>query len=147
MNLHHRSPHRTLLDRPSRVRWCLRIDPRPLSSRHEVMDLPRAPVHRVRGLVVDCGSRHVSVEGRQLSLTCMEFELLAHLVAHQHRVYSRERLMALVWQQTPAGDLRTVDVHIARLRRKLGPGHRVLIRTVRMIGYAFDPSATAATGR
>ncbi|WP_420706425.1 winged helix-turn-helix domain-containing protein [Streptomyces sp. MspMP-M5] len=84
----------------------------------------------------------MSVDGRQLAFTCMEFELLAYLVAHQHRVHSRERLMALVWQQTPAGDLRTVDVHLARLRRKLGPGHRDLIRTVRMVGYAFDPSAT-----
>ncbi|WEB43609.1 helix-turn-helix domain-containing protein [Streptomyces yunnanensis] len=54
----------------------------------------------------------------------MEFELLAHLVANQRRVYTRGQLMALVWQQTATGDMRTVDVHIARLRQKLGPGHR-----------------------
>ncbi|WP_369355183.1 winged helix-turn-helix domain-containing protein [Streptomyces sp. cg2] len=147
MKLHHRSNRHALLERPSQVRWCRRPGPQSPSSRHEVLDLPRAPVHRVRGLVVDCGSRHVSLDGRQLDLTCMEFELLAHLVAHQHRVYSREQLMSLVWQQTPAGDLRTVDVHIARLRRKLGPGHRGLIRTVRMVGYAFDPSATPTSRR
>ncbi|GGU66159.1 hypothetical protein GCM10010211_34280 [Streptomyces albospinus] len=141
MNLHHRSVRRTRLDRPTSVRR-LHAVPDPLSSPHEAADLPRAPVHRIRGLVVDCDSRRVSVAGRQLKLTCMEFELLAHLVANQRRVHTREQLMALVWQQTPVGDMRTVDVHIARLRQKLGPGHRALIRTVRQIGYAFEPSAT-----
>ncbi|MFE3184198.1 winged helix-turn-helix domain-containing protein [Streptomyces violascens] len=97
-------------------------------------------MHRTGGLVVDCGTRRVLADGRQLELTCMEFELIAHLAAHPDRVYTRQHLMELVWQQRPSGDMRTVDAHIARLRRKLGPGHRALIRTVRQVGYAFDPS-------
>ncbi|MFF2809685.1 winged helix-turn-helix domain-containing protein [Streptomyces sp. NPDC058000] len=103
---------------------------------------PQAPVYRVEGLTVDCGSRRASILGRQLDLTCMEFELIAHLTAHPDRVYTRCQLMELVWQQTPAGDLRTVDVHIARLRRKLGPHCRGLIRTVRQVGYALSPRLT-----
>ncbi|WP_317623393.1 response regulator transcription factor [Streptomyces noursei] len=142
MNLHHCSVRRTLLDRPSSVRWCRRKGPLLLSSRNEAADLPRAPVHRVRGLAVDGESRRVWVDGRQLKFTYMEFELLAHLMANQRRVYTRGQLMALVWQQNAVGDTRTVDVHVARLRRKLGPGYRAMIRTVRQVGYAFEPSAT-----
>ncbi|MFF3157951.1 winged helix-turn-helix domain-containing protein [Streptomyces sp. NPDC057910] len=97
----------------------------------------------MRGLVIDCETRHVSVDGRQLELTCMEFELLAHLVTNRRRVYTRQQLMALVWQQQAGmSDMRTVDVQIARLRRKLGPGHREMIRTVRQVGYAFEPPTT-----
>ncbi|MFD9822359.1 winged helix-turn-helix domain-containing protein [Streptomyces violascens] len=101
-------------------------------------------MHRTGDLVVDCGTLRVLADGRQLELTCMEFELIAHLVAHPDRVYTRQQLMELVWQQRPLGDMRTVDVHITRLRRKLGPGHRALIRTVRQVGYAFDPSPAPA---
>ncbi|MFJ8390725.1 winged helix-turn-helix domain-containing protein [Streptomyces sp. NPDC094438] len=90
-------------------------------------------------LVVDCATRRASAGGSQLALTCMEFELIAHLAAHPDRVYTRQRLMEQVWQQTATGDLRTVDVHIARLRRKLGPEYRSLIRTVRQVGYALNP--------
>lgn len=137
--------HRELLTAPTGARWRRRARLVPQSpSRHEVTELPQAPVHRAGTLVVDCGTRRVSADGRQLELTCMEFELIAHLAAHPHRVYTRRQLMELVWQQRAMGDLRTVDVHIARLRRKLGPSHRTLIRTVRQVGYAFDPSPAAA---
>ncbi|GAA2693815.1 winged helix-turn-helix domain-containing protein [Streptomyces lunalinharesii] len=142
MKLHHRPVRHTLLARISGVRRRHDSVPRPLSTPREAADLPQAPVHRIRGLVVDHGTRRVSAGGRQVNLTCMEFELLAHLVANRCRVYTREELMALVWQQSAMGGMRTIDVHIARLRRKLGPGHRALIRTVRHVGYAFEPSAT-----
>ncbi|MFB8183510.1 winged helix-turn-helix domain-containing protein [Streptomyces sp. NPDC055966] len=105
----------------------------------------RAPVYRVAGLVVDCATRRAEVEGHQLGLTWMEFELIAHLAAHPDRVYTRRQLMELVWQQAPTGDLRSVDVHISRLRRKLGPEHRALIRTVRQAGYALNPRLTLET--
>ncbi|UJB40105.1 winged helix-turn-helix transcriptional regulator [Streptomyces sp. A1-5] len=107
-------------------------------------ELPRAPVYRVNGLVVDCAIRRASIDDRQLTLTCMEFELITHLAAHPDRVHTRRRLMELVWQQAPMGDLRTVDAHIARLRRKLGPDHRSLIRTVHRIGYALNPQLVPA---
>jgi DNA-binding response OmpR family regulator len=137
--------HRDLLTAPTGVRRRRQARPVPQSpSRLEDADLPRAPVHRVGGLVVDCGTRRILVNGHQLELTCMEFELIAHLAAHPDRLYTRRQLMELVWQQRPLGDMRTVDAHIARLRRKLGPSHRALIRTVRQVGYAFDPSLAPA---
>ncbi|MDH6126529.1 winged helix-turn-helix domain-containing protein [Kitasatospora sp. GP82] len=104
------------------------------------------PRHAEAGVVVvvDPERRTASVSGRSLSLTFMEFELLAHLVANPLRVYTRRQLLAAVWDQPGFGDTRTVDVHVARLRRKLGPEHRDTISTVRQVGYRFDPSAPPA---
>lgn len=79
------------------------------------------------------------LDGDQLDLTYLEFELLAHLVAHPHRVHTRDQLVGTVWGYGHVGDGRTVDVHIARLRRKLGPQHRGSIVTVRRVGYKYVP--------
>lgn len=95
------------------------------------------------GLRVDPDSRTAEVDGRPLDLTYLEFELLAHLVAHPHRVHSRDQLVTTVWGYGHVGDGRTVDVHVARLRRKLGAGHRSSIVTVRRVGYKYAPAATA----
>ncbi|MFF4658916.1 winged helix-turn-helix domain-containing protein [Streptomyces sp. NPDC001381] len=85
-------------------------------------------------------ARHVAeVNGRELDLTYLEFELLAHLVQHPHHVQTRDRLVAAVWGYDHIGDGRTVDVHIARLRRKLGEAHRHRIVTVRRVGYKYVP--------
>ncbi|MET7638552.1 winged helix-turn-helix domain-containing protein [Streptomyces sp. NPDC005438] len=85
--------------------------------------------------------RHLAeVDGRVLDLTYLEFELLAHLVAHPHRVHSRESLVTRVWGYGHIGDGRTVDVHIARLRRKLGRAHRDRIVTIRRVGYKYVPA-------
>ncbi|MEV5933211.1 winged helix-turn-helix domain-containing protein [Streptomyces sp. NPDC093250] len=84
--------------------------------------------------------RHVAfVDGRELDLTYLEFALLAHLVRHPHHVQARERLVTAVWGYDHVGDGRTVDVHIARLRRKLGEAHRHRIVTVRRVGYKYVP--------
>ncbi|MFE2280662.1 winged helix-turn-helix domain-containing protein [Streptomyces sp. NPDC059454] len=88
---------------------------------------------------VDTAQRTAHVDGRQLELTYLEFELLAHLVAHPGRVHTRDHLVGTVWGYGHVGDGRTVDVHIARLRRKLGAGHRDTIRTVRRVGYKYVP--------
>lgn len=88
---------------------------------------------------VDTDRRTAEVDGRQLDLTYLEFELLAHLVAHPGRVHTREHLVGTVWGYGHVGDGRTVDVHIARLRRKLGPRYRDTIRTVRRVGYKYLP--------
>ncbi|MFI2422917.1 winged helix-turn-helix domain-containing protein [Streptomyces sp. NPDC018955] len=90
---------------------------------------------------VDPAQRTAHVDGRQLDLTYLEFELLAHLVAHPNRVHTRDHLVGTVWGYGHVGDGRTVDVHIARLRRKLGAGHRDTIRTVRRVGYKYVPPA------
>ena len=91
------------------------------------------------GLHVDTERHTAEVDGRQLDLTYLEFALLAHLSAHPHRVHTREHLVAALWGYSHVGDGRTVDVHIARLRRKLGPAHRGRIVTVRRVGYKYEP--------
>ncbi|GHB27193.1 MULTISPECIES: winged helix-turn-helix domain-containing protein [Streptomyces] len=88
---------------------------------------------------VDTVQRTAEVGGRPLDLTYLEFELLAHLVAHPHRVHTRDQLVTTVWGYGHVGDGRTVDVHIARLRRKLGAEHREAIQTVRRVGYKYTP--------
>ncbi|MFG2358521.1 winged helix-turn-helix domain-containing protein [Streptomyces sp. NPDC048521] len=88
---------------------------------------------------IDPVRRTAGVDGRELDLTYLEFELLAHLVAHPHRVHTRDQLVTTVWGYGHVGDGRTVDVHIARLRRKLGAQHRQAIQTVRRVGYKYAP--------
>ncbi|WP_055489708.1 winged helix-turn-helix domain-containing protein [Streptomyces sp. TP-A0356] len=88
---------------------------------------------------IDTAQRTAEVDGRPLDLTYLEFELLAHLVAHPHRVHTRDQLVTTVWGYGHVGDGRTVDVHIARLRRKLGAEHRKTIQTVRRVGYKYAP--------
>jgi hypothetical protein len=88
---------------------------------------------------IDTVRRTAEVAGRELELTYLEFELLAHLVAHPHRVHTRDQLVTTVWGYGHVGDGRTVDVHIARLRRKLGAEYRTAIRTVRRVGYKYIP--------
>lgn len=88
---------------------------------------------------VDTLHRTAVIDGRQLELTYLEFELLAHLVAHPHRVHTRDQLVTTVWGYGHVGDGRTVDVHIARLRRKLGSEYRRTIQTVRRVGYKYAP--------
>ncbi|GAB2930583.1 winged helix-turn-helix domain-containing protein [Streptomyces heilongjiangensis] len=91
------------------------------------------------GVRVDTAQRTAHVNGRPLDLTYLEFELLAHLVAHPHRVHTRDQLVTTVWGYGHVGDGRTVDVHIARLRRKLGAEYRQAIQTVRRVGYKYAP--------
>ncbi|PBC63977.1 transcriptional regulator [Streptomyces sp. Tue6028] len=90
-------------------------------------------------LRIDSVQRTAEVDGRPLDLTYLEFELLAHLVAHPHRVHTRDQLVTTVWGYGHVGDGRTVDVHVARLRRKLGAQHRQTIQTVRRVGYKYAP--------
>ncbi|WP_369356378.1 winged helix-turn-helix domain-containing protein [Streptomyces sp. cg2] len=90
---------------------------------------------------IDPERRTVYVDGRLLDLTYLEFELLTHLVAHPHRVHTRDQLVTTVWGYGHVGDGRTVDVHVARLRRKLGAKHRGSIVTVRRVGYKYVPSS------
>ncbi|MCX4910756.1 winged helix-turn-helix domain-containing protein [Streptomyces sp. NBC_00878] len=99
------------------------------------------PVRQTGGGVLRVDpARHVAeLGGRELDLTYLEFGLLAHLVPRPHQVHSREQLMAGVWGYDHIGDSRTVDVHIARLRRKLGTDHRHRIVTVRRVGYKYVP--------
>lgn len=89
------------------------------------------------GLVVDTESFEVTVDSRQLALTFKEFELLRFLAAHPGRVHTREALLNQVWGYEYFGGLRTVDVHVRRIRAKLGAKHENLIQTVHGVGYKF----------
>ncbi|RIJ71158.1 DNA-binding response regulator [Nakamurella silvestris] len=79
------------------------------------------------------------LRGRTLELTYKEFELLKFLAQHPARVFTREQLVTEVWGYDFFGGTRTVDVHVRRLRAKLGPEHEALIGTVRNVGYKMVP--------
>ena len=79
-----------------------------------------------------------------LDLTFKEFELLKFLAQHPGRVFTRAHLLQEVWGYDYFGGTRTVDVHVRRLRAKLGPEHEALIGTVRNVGYRFVPVKGAA---
>jgi DNA-binding response OmpR family regulator len=80
------------------------------------------------------------VEGHPLDLTYMEYELLKFFVTHPGKVFTREQLLSRVWGYEYYGGARTVDVHVRRLRAKLGEEHANLIHTVRSVGYRFGQS-------
>jgi len=88
-------------------------------------------------LVIDELTYTVRLRGRPLDLTYKEFELLKYLAQHAGRVFTRAQLLAEVWDYDFFGGTRTVDVHVRRLRAKLGPEHEQLIGTVRNVGYKF----------
>lgn len=90
-------------------------------------------------LVVDTNGYTASLHGRPIDLAYKEFELLKYLVQHPGRVFTRAQLLQEVWGYDYYGGTRTVDVHIRRLRAKLGGEYEHLIGTVRNVGYRFDP--------
>lgn len=94
------------------------------------------------GVVIDEASYSAKVNGRPLDLTYKEFELLRFLAQHPGRVFTREQLLSEVWGYDYFGGTRTVDVHIRRLRAKLGD-LEALIGTVRNVGYRFNIEETA----
>lgn len=90
-------------------------------------------------LVIDEHSYTAKVSGRLLDLTFKEFELLKFLVQHPGRVFTRAQLLQDVWGYDYYGGTRTVDVHVRRLRAKLGPEYEYFVGTVRNVGYRFVP--------
>jgi DNA-binding response OmpR family regulator len=85
---------------------------------------------------VDRARHRVSVAGQAVELTATEFDLLAYLMARPGRVITRDQLLSAVWGYSAAAGTRTVDVHVAQVRAKLGPASP--IRTVRGVGYSAD---------
>jgi DNA-binding response OmpR family regulator len=103
-------------------------------------------VVRAGELTIDEGTYTCRLRGRVLDLTFKEFELLKYLAQHPGRVFTRAQLLQEVWGYDYYGGTRTVDVHVRRLRAKLGAEHEQLIGTVRHVGYKFvtPPIATLA---
>lgn len=93
----------------------------------------------VGDLVVDEDSYQVRLRGQPLDLTYKEFELIKALAAAPNRVFTRELLLQEVWGYDYFGGSRTVDVHVRRLRAKLGPEYESMIATVRGVGYKLVP--------
>ena len=91
-------------------------------------------------LVLNLETYQAAVAGRPLDLTYMEYELLKFLASHPGKVFTRETLLSRVWGYEYYGGARTVDVHVRRLRAKLGEEHANLIQTVRSVGYRFGQS-------
>ncbi len=96
---------------------------------------------RAGDVVIDETSYSAKVRGRSLDLTYKEFELLKYLAQHPGRVFTRAQLLQEVWGYDYYGGTRTVDVHVRRLRAKLGPEFEQQIGTVRNVGYRFVPPA------
>lgn len=100
----------------------------------------KSQVIQAGNLVLDCESRRVSVEGKEINLTAKEFDVLELLVQNPQKVYSRENLLNIVWGYEYLGDVRTVDVHIRRLREKIetNPSEPKYVHTKWGVGYYFQ---------
>lgn len=91
-------------------------------------------------LKLDCESRRLFILGNEINLTAREFELLELMVKNENKVYSRENLLTMVWGQDYPGDVRTVDVHVRRLREKieLNPSEPKYVHTKWGVGYYYN---------
>ena len=103
-------------------------------------DIPESAaddIVRFEDLELNTGTYQATIAGQPVDLTYMEYELLRYLVENMNRVWSREQLLARVWGYDYFGGSRTVDVHVRRLRAKLGEERASWITTVRSVGYRF----------
>jgi two-component system alkaline phosphatase synthesis response regulator PhoP len=103
----------------------------------EAYTVKRKDLILIGNLVIDLACREVTLEGKTLSLTFTEYELLVFLAANSGRVFTREALLNKIWGYDYYGGDRTVDVHIRRLRAKIEWGKHSFIETVRGTGYRF----------
>ena len=118
------------------------IDPVELSVRlgrigADLPDTESEDVLSFEDLELDTGTYQATIAGKPIDLTYMEYELLRYLVENMNRVWSREQLLSRVWGYDYFGGSRTVDVHVRRLRAKLGEERASWITTVRSVGYRF----------
>ena len=126
--------------------FCLTpFHPRELEARLRHLTFSEGAVTRAElieygGLVLNLETYQATFEGHSLDLTFMEYELLKFLAQNPGKVFTREMLLSRVWGYEYYGGARTVDVHIRRLRAKLGEEHANLIQTVRSVGYRFGQS-------
>jgi DNA-binding response OmpR family regulator len=104
------------------------------------IDLHRADLVEYAELTLNLETYQASIGGRPLDMTYMEYELLKFLAQNPGKVFTREMLLSRVWGYEYYGGARTVDVHVRRLRAKLGEEHANLIQTVRSVGYRFGQS-------
>jgi len=107
-------------------------------ARRAVNGIDHDDMVRVGSLEMNLATYQVAIDGRPVDFTYMEYELLKFLVTHPRRVFSREALLNRVWGYDYYGGARTVDVHVRRVRAKLGSEHASRIKTVRSVGYRWE---------
>ena len=107
-------------------------------ARRAVNGIDHDDIVRVGSLEMNLATYQVAIGGRPVDFTYMEYELLKFLVTHPRRVFSREALLNRVWGYDYYGGARTVDVHVRRVRAKLGSEHASRIKTVRSVGYRWE---------
>jgi DNA-binding response OmpR family regulator len=107
-------------------------------ARRAVNGIDHDDIVRVGSLEMNLATYQVAIGGRPVDFTYMEYELLKFLVTHPRRVFSREALLNRVWGYDYYGGARTVDVHVRRVRAKLGSEHAARIKTVRSVGYRWE---------
>ncbi len=121
---------------PAELDARLRVGVGRIAARRDADD-PEARVIRSGEVTVNDSTYTAKLGGRPLDLTFKEFELFKYLVQHPGRVFTRDQLLSEVWGYDYFGGTRTVDVHVRRLRAKLGAENETLIGTVRNVGYRF----------
>lgn len=97
---------------------------------------------QIKGIIIDLAQHKVLINMEPVILTYMEFKLLQFLVSNKNRVFSRNHILERVWGYDYFGGARTVDVHIRRLRYKLGAKYGQYVETVRNVGYKFNDEVT-----
>jgi DNA-binding response OmpR family regulator len=107
-------------------------------ARRAVNGIDHDDIVRVGSLEMNLATYQVAIGGRPVDFTYMEYELLKFLVTHPRRVFSREALLSRVWGYDYYGGARTVDVHVRRVRAKLGSENAARIKTVRSVGYRWE---------
>ncbi len=107
-------------------------------ARRAVNGIDHDDIVRVGSLEMNLATYQVAIGGRPVDFTYMEYELLKFLVTHPRRVFSREALLNRVWGYDYYGGARTVDVHVRRVRAKLGSENASRIKTVRSVGYRWE---------
>ncbi|MBR6365132.1 MAG: response regulator transcription factor [Lachnospiraceae bacterium] len=125
-----------ILEVKARVRAIIR---RAKSTEKQESKSKVEPVGNMEGIVVDSESRRVMIDGVEINLTAREFDILELMVNNPNKVYSRESLLQIVWGYDYPGDVRTVDVHVRRLREKIepNPGEPKYVQTKWGIGYYY----------
>ena len=113
------------------------MDARVARARRRINGLEEDEVVRAGSLEVNVATYQVTIDAEPVSFAFMEYELLRFLITHPNRVFSRESLLSAVWGYDYYGGARTVDVHVRRVRAKLGE-HAGRIKTVRSVGYRFE---------
>jgi DNA-binding response OmpR family regulator len=107
-------------------------------ARRESSQVEDGELVRAGSLELNLETYQVTIDGKVVGFAYMEYELLKFLLMHPGRVFSREALLRRVWGYDYYGGARTVDVHIRRVRAKLGQEHAARIKTIRSVGYLFE---------